>query len=673
MVKKIALSAMAVVAVASQDGNRTNVDDLKDDIATLTKTATETRKNIAYLPHIMSVFENSELKRVGAQNLKDALALVAGVEMSVDSIGMYNPVFRGSNPYAFGQSKLIVDGVEVNDLYFDGYTPYLTMPIELIKRIEVVRGPGAFMTGRSSYAGSIVVTTYQEQTDRQRFDGQVFAGIGDYSEKRGGASYSYKKGDISFYADAYALRDEKKLKYGKDIIDYGVYGTANIPLSQSGYAPMQTDTKALSLFLSDKGLYLKARALSYEHGAGGGISYAFTHEGDQYSLPRYTIETGYKYKIGATTGEIKGGVLEDHFIIEGFTAPAGMVLSGVTYPNGLYAYRKAKLRSYFVENSYKSPVFGGDLSYGIRGKWDTVVDQQTVTTNRATGIGLVDYSTTRPFFDENGFISTVNVYMDYDYDIADNLTANVALYAEKRNRLAGRVEPRFSFIYSLSQEDRLKIFVSKAHRDPSWQEMYTINNQSRIGNPDLKPEVVHSYEMQYLHQFSSFNTFAFDVFYLRNFDQINKLNGNVYQNSGRSNIRGCETEWKGQLDEWTFYLAHTYQWGEDGNGKRLANTANHTVKTHAIYAFDSSRWASAAWRYSGEKAREAGDDRDPMQAYHIVDLSIGQKIKKLNGEMQLSAKNIFNNTVKYPSEPRTYRDDYPAKGRAFYLTFRSSF
>lgn len=142
MVKKIALSCIAIVAIASQDDSRTGVDDLKDDIAALTKTATETRKNIAYLPHIMSVFENRELKRVGAQNLKDALALVAGVEMSVDSIGMYNPVFRGSNPYAFGQSKLIVDGVEVNDLYFDGYTPYLTMPIELIKRIEVVRGPG---------------------------------------------------------------------------------------------------------------------------------------------------------------------------------------------------------------------------------------------------------------------------------------------------------------------------------------------------------------------------------------------------------------------------------------------------------------------------------------------------------------------------------------------------
>lgn len=62
-----------------------------------------------------------------------------------------------------------------------------------------------------------------------------------------------------------------------------------------------------------------------------------------------------------------------------------------------------------------------------------------------------------------------------------------------------------------------------------------------------------------------------------------------------------------------------------------------------------------------------------MQAYHIVDLSVGQKIKKINGEIQITAKNIFDSTVKYPSEPRTYKDDYPSEGRAFYLTFRSSF
>ncbi len=673
MIRKIALSMVAVCAVFAAEQKAVSLDEIQEDIQQLAKTATDTRKNVTYLPHIMSVFENKELSQAGVQTLKDALVMVAGVEMATDSLGMYNPVFRGSNPYAFGQSKLIIDGLEVNDLYLDGYTPYLSMPIELIKRIEIVRGPGAFAVGHNSYAGSIVVTTYQEQVDRPQFSSQLFVGGGSYSQKRGGASYSYQKGDLSFYIDAYALKDEQKLKYGNDILNTGAFGAGNVHLTQSGYAPTQTDTKSLYFSLNDKNVYLKFRALTYKHGAAGGISYALTHDGDYYELPRYTLESGIKYQIGTADAELKAAVLEDHFILEGITAPAGIVLGGVTYPNGFYRYIEAKLRSYTVENVFKQQIYGGNATYGIKAKWDTVVDQGTITTNRTTGTGIVDYSSTLPFFNENGFISTATAYMDYDYELTKKLSANIAISAEKRIRLIAIVEPRFSLVYSISDADRLKFFLSKAHRNPSWQEMYIMNNQSRIGNLDLRPEVVYAYEMQYIRQFSPANTLSIDAFYLRNYDQINKLNANKYQNDGKSVIQGVETEWKGQLDDATFYLAHTYQWGTDCEGRRLANTANHTLKSHIIYNLSSSLWLSPAIRYSGEKTREAGDSREPLKAYFATDLSLGYKFKKLQSEIQLSAKNIFNQTIKYPSERSTYTDDYPTEGRSAYLTFRSKF
>lgn len=672
MVKQITLSALVSCALFAAEQKAVLIDEIQDDIKEITKTATDTRKNIAYLPHIMTVFEQKEIKEAGALTLKDALVMVAGVEMSVDSMGMYNPVFRGSNPYAFGQSKLIIDGIEVNDLFFDGYTPYLSMPVELIKRIEIVRGPGAFAVGHNSYAGSIVVTTFQEQANRPAFDSQAFLGGGSYAQKRAGASYSYQKGDVSFFADAYVLKDNQKLKFGQDILSTGVYGAGNVHLTQSGYAPTYTDTKSLSMFLSNKDAYIKFRALSYKHGGGAGISYALTHDGDFYELPRYTLESGYKYNLGDAAGELKATVLEDHFTVDGITAPAGIVLSGVTYPDGIYRYSEAKLRSYALENSFKQAIYGGNATYGIKAKWDKVLDQVTDMTNRTTGSGVVDYSDTRPFFDEKAFISTVNAYMDYDYDIAKDLSANIALSAEKRNRLSGIIEPRLSFIYSMSDTDRLKLFISKAHRNPSWQEMFIMNNQSRIGNPDLRPEIVYAYEAQYIHQFSPSNTFSFDTFYLRNYDQINKLSANTYQNAGRSDIKGFESEWRGQLNDMTFYGAYTYQWGVDGNGRRLADTANHTIKGHVNYNFSSFAYGSISGRYSGSKIREVNDSREPLKAYLVTDVSVGYKLKDI-GEIQLSAKNIFNQTVKYPSEPSTYTDDYPGEGISAYLTFRSKF
>ncbi len=673
MIKKITLSALAACSLLAAEQKAILLDEIKGDIQEIGKTATDTRKNITYLPHIMSVFEQKELREAGAQTLKDALVMVGGVEMSVDSIGMYNPVFRGSNPYAFGQSKLIVDGVEVNDLFFDGYTPYLSMPIELIKRVEVVRGPGAFAVGHNSYAGSIVVTTFQEQVNRPSFDSQVYVGGGSYSQKRGGASYSYQKDDLSFFVDAYAYKDEQKLKFGNDIAATGAVGASNIGVTQSGYAPTYTDTKSLSMFLSNKDLYARLRVLSYKHGAGGGISYALSHEGDFYELPRYTLETGYKYTIGVADAELKATVLEDHFIIDSMTAPSGFQRGAITYNDGIYRYSEARLRSYLVENNFKQQIYGGNATYGLKAKWDKVLDQQTITTDMSDGIGLVDYSTTRPFFDEKAFISTVTAYADYDYDITKNLSVNMALSAEKRNRLAGIVEPRFSLVYSISEADRLKLFVSKAHRNPSWQEMFIMNNTTRVGNKDLKPEIVYAYEAQYIRQLSSTNTLVFDLFYLKNYDQINKLNANTYQNAGKSDIKGFETEWRGQFEDLTFYAAYSYQWGVDGGGRRLANTANHTAKAHTIYNFNSFAYGSIAFRYSGDKVREANDDRDPLKAYLLTDASVGYKLRSINAEVQLSAKNIFNQKAKCPSEPMTYNDDYPTEGVSAYLTFRSKF
>jgi outer membrane receptor protein involved in Fe transport len=672
MIKKITLSAFAACTLVAAEQKTPLLDEIKDDIAEISKTATETRKNINYLPHIMSVFEQKELREAGAQTLKDALVMVGGVEMSVDSMGVYNPVFRGSNPYAFGQSKLIVDGVEVNDLFYDGYTPYLSMPIELIKRVEVIRGPGAFAVGHNSYAGSIVVTTFQEQIDKPSFDSQVYIGGGSYGQRRGGASYSYQKDDLSFFVDAYAYKDEQKLIYGDDVLSTGRFGHANVHLTQNGYTPTYTDTKSLSMFLSDKNVYFKARVLEYKHGGGGGISYALTHDNDYYKLPRYTIDMGYKYSIGSADGELRATMLEDHFVLEGITAPAGIVLATVTYSDGIYRYIEAKLRSYVVENSFKQQILGGNAAYGIKAKWDKVIDQETDMTNRTTGVGVVDYSDTLPFFDENGFISTATAYMDYDYDISKKLSANFALSAEKRNKLNGMIEPRLSLIYSVSDTDRLKMFVSKAHRNPSWQEMYMLNNQSRVGNKDLKPEIVYAYEAQYIKQLSVSSSLSFDIFYLRNYDQINKLNANTYQNDGRSDIRGFETEWRGQFEDLTFYAAYSYQHGIDQNGRRLANTAEHTAKAHAIYSFGQFAFGSLAFRYSGDKIREVGDNREPLKAYLATDVSIGYKLKEL-GEFELSAKNIFNQTIKYPSEPVTYTGDYPSEGVNAYLTFRSRF
>lgn len=118
---------------------------------------------------------------------------------------------------------------------------------------------------------------------------------------------------------------------------------------------------------------------------------------------------------------LKAPVFEDNFIIDSLTAPYGMILAGVMYPSGLYRYAEVVVRRYAVENSFEGEIFGGSLYYGIRGRWEKAIEQETLMTNRGTGIGTVDYSDTLPAFNENGYVSSLGGYVEFDKELTDEL------------------------------------------------------------------------------------------------------------------------------------------------------------------------------------------------------------------------------------------------------------
>ena len=96
-----------ILASISNDMNRFNT------VATITK------QNEHYQPYIISVFKGKELERLGISNLKESLQLVPGVDISTDNFNNQTPIFRGSNSLAYGQTKLFIDDVLVNNLFFE--------------------------------------------------------------------------------------------------------------------------------------------------------------------------------------------------------------------------------------------------------------------------------------------------------------------------------------------------------------------------------------------------------------------------------------------------------------------------------------------------------------------------------------------------------------------------
>ena len=124
---------------------------ISQELEHFTEAATETKVNEPYQPYIISVLNGKDLEKLGISTLQEALELIPGVDIATDVSDMRTSVFRGSNPFAFGQAKLLIDGMLANDTFLDSFATYLYMPIEMIKRIEVVRELGRRTDGINEY------------------------------------------------------------------------------------------------------------------------------------------------------------------------------------------------------------------------------------------------------------------------------------------------------------------------------------------------------------------------------------------------------------------------------------------------------------------------------------------------------------------------------------------
>jgi iron complex outermembrane receptor protein len=138
------MSSLSLINFSNLNAQSNDIlNSISNDMARFNTVATITKQNEHYQPYIISVFRGKELESLGVTNLKEALQLAPGVDITTDNINNKTPIFRSSNPLGYGQTKLFIDDILVNNLFFDSYSEYLGMPIEMIKRIEIVRGPGS--------------------------------------------------------------------------------------------------------------------------------------------------------------------------------------------------------------------------------------------------------------------------------------------------------------------------------------------------------------------------------------------------------------------------------------------------------------------------------------------------------------------------------------------------
>jgi iron complex outermembrane receptor protein len=652
------------------------IKTITQELDQFTEAATVTKVNEPYQPYIITVLEGKRLEKLGVSTLGEALELIPGVDMSTDLSDIKTPIFRGSNPFAFGQVKLLIDGMLANDTFIDGFASYLYMPVEIIKRIEVVRGPGSRTDGINAYAGSIHVITYAEEIGEPV--NRVFAKTGSHDLRVGGFTSSFNEGKLKVHADGYYKKDNKTLFAGPDAAAF----LGNPSLAQSGDVPLQTESYALGLQLDYDNFTLKARGTQFIHGSAYGINGLLPQADDRIEIPSYLLELGWHKNFGYIETIVKVGTKYDSFksdarlIHPGFVLPNSDNTGLVTFTDGFYGIQEAKQRSFYQSTYLKyKGVENHAITIGYRLSREDTYDVVTKTTDRDSGTGFVDYTQTLPFFDVNAQRDTVMFSLQDQMEISPRLSVLYGINIEDTSLSQTQYDPRISLVYQSDMQRIYKAIYSRSHRNPSWQELYTINNSARIGNTALNPETVDAFELAMIQKFNGASYVQADVFYLINKEQIDRNNADhTYLNSNNTDIYGLELEVNTQItphDE--LYASYSYVDGSDDKGNDLANVAHHLAKASYIYNFTSAFNAGTVLKYVGKKSRLENDPRADTPSYVTADVSIRYHNLPNQFSMTFSVKNLADANIAYPSEPNTYINDYPQDGRTFLFVLSKEF
>jgi iron complex outermembrane receptor protein len=104
------------------------------------------------------VLDREELQRLPVRTVNEALRWGVGVDLQPRSPAQADLSLRGSS---FEQVLVLVDGVPMSDSQTGHFDLNLTVPLELVERIEVVRGPASSLYGTDAMGGVVNIVTRQ--------------------------------------------------------------------------------------------------------------------------------------------------------------------------------------------------------------------------------------------------------------------------------------------------------------------------------------------------------------------------------------------------------------------------------------------------------------------------------------------------------------------------------
>jgi iron complex outermembrane receptor protein len=639
------------------------------DLVTANKRATPERE----APAIATVVTAEEIRNMGARNLLDVLNMVPGMGISFTEDGVNMIEVRGIRTALSEKILIMIDGHSLNRNGFGSSVWALAerMPVENVKQVEVVRGPGSALYGANAFVATVNIIT-RDADEINGFEMKAAGGLNDtYKGNITTGKVLNDKLNVTGSVDYFNTKGPK-LRVESDTLLLTPFSKA------PGYADMrfrQTDTFLKINYgdLSFRGGYRNSYKGEYI-----GLGYALTGGAHQ-DVDVGWAELAYAYRFNnALSANIK--VFGDYFEQDPLVKVLPSGFPG--FSDGMLGKPLMKDGTVGTELQFDWDLFKNNhlilgAAYSMMMQYDT---KQFANFNPITfaPIGPVQQVAN---WNKNVTRHVGAAYMQDEWKLFERVSLTAGVRYDHYSDFGDTVNPRGGVVWQFLERGTLKFLYGQAFRAPSFQELYNINNPIVVGNPDLKPEKIRTYEVAVSYRFARWLGVDINYFYSEITDLINwdtSASPARFANIGKARVQGVETGIRGSyFNGLSWKLSYAFQNPRDGmTNQLLPYVPQHRAKGSINYSLNRYVNLHTDLLWTGQRPRAQGDTRTEMPSYFTADLAVTFKNFIKNLELQAAVHNLFDKKFYDPDTSgiaKSVQYDFPREGISGLLTISYKF
>jgi len=644
---------------------------------------------------VVSVITAQEIEAMGARTLEEVLETVPGLHIARNN-AFYRPIYtiRGISSARNPEVLLLINGIRINNT-FEGNpdVAWVGMPINGIARIEVIRGPGSALYGADAFAGVINIVTKTQDAIKGTESG---ARVGSFSTQEawvlhGGQYAGFNVAATVEYQETDGtqeiIAEDAQTQYDKRLDTHASLAPGTVNLSQRTLDARLDLTKGHWQWRTG---YQERRHL----GTGSGMAQALDPEG-HFADDRFNTDLTYHNPTLTTYWDITAQVsyFRTALYPEGTIRFLPRGAFGGTYPEGYISNPGvSEAHSGIDLSGFYSRFHPHLLRIGAGYRYDDMyqtTSRKNYGMNPATGLPpppgspVIDVTDT-PYV----FVPEKSRSLTYSF-LQDTWTVNSAweltggIRYDNYSDFGNTLNPRLALVWQTLPHLTSKLLYGRAFRAPSFAELYITNNPVMLGNPQLRPETINTWELAFDYRATerlrlTSNLFTYDlkdkILYLPDKDK----GGAKAQNVGQWQGRGLELEARWTVTDRLSVLAnYAYQKAtdkqtDDDIGDYPRQTAY--LRTDWLFMPQWSLDLSANW--VADRQRVHGDTRPAIADYTTVDLTLRyQEAKERGLGFAVSVRNALDADAREPSQGpnASIPYDLPLAGRNYFIELRYQF